>query len=298
MNRVLVTGGAGFIGHHLVRRLVDAGCAVTVLDSLHRGSFEREGLAGATLIAADVRDPAACQSAVAGCDCVVHLAAQSNVMGSETAPDYTFETNVTGLWNVARAVARNGVPRVVFASSREVYGDPLRIPVAEAEPCRPKNVYGASKAAGEALLAGGAAGDAVVVVLRLANVIGAGDSGRVVPNWLQAARTGQPLEVYGGAQELDFLPVETCVDAIRAAMSCPPLDAPVNVASGKPIPLLALAERVLNLYGGASRVELSPARSAEVVRFAADVTRMTSLLGVHPPRDPLAHLPGPEDAPW
>jgi UDP-glucose 4-epimerase len=298
MTSVLVTGGAGFIGHHLVRALLARGDQVVVLDNLHRGSFEREGLAGAALVAGDMRSAADCAAAAAGCEVVIHLAAQSNVMGSESAPDYTFETNVTGTWNIARAAAAAGVRRFVFASSREVYGEPRCVPVVEEAPMRPKNVYGASKVAGEALLAGGAAGAASVVTLRLANVIGPGDNGRVLPNWLDAVRRGDPMRVYGGAQELDFLPVDTCVAALVAAVDCDAPDGPVNVGSGCGTALLVLAERLRQLYGDSSRIEMLPARSAEVVRFVADVTRMREILGIEPSSDPLATLPGPGDAPW
>jgi UDP-glucose 4-epimerase len=160
-------------------------------------------------------------------------------------------------------------------------------------------VYGASKVAGEALLAGGAAGAASVRVLRLANVIGLGDTGRVVPNWLRAVREGRPIEVFGGWQELDFVPIETAVAAIQSAIAVEHLDGPVNVGSGRPISLLALAERLLSLYPATqASLRVCPARAAEVVRFAADVTRMRSTLGVDPPDDPLAVLPGPGDEPW
>ncbi|HEX6032568.1 MAG TPA: NAD-dependent epimerase/dehydratase family protein [Tepidiformaceae bacterium] len=297
--RVLATGGAGFIGHHLVSSLVAAGNEVVVLDNLHRGSFERPGLKGARLVVGDVRDRSACDDAVHGCNAVVHLAAQSNVMGSEANPEYTFDANVAGTWNVARAVAGHGVDKLIFASSREVYGDCAALPVSERAPLRPKNVYGASKVAGEALLAGGAAGGASVRILRLANVVGPGDTGRVIPNWLRAVREALPLEVFGGGQELDFVPVETVVAAIESAISVERLDGPVNVGSGHPTPLLALAERLLSLYPATQAgLKVCPGRAPEVIRFAADVTRMRSVLGVHPPDDPLAFLPGPGDKPW
>lgn len=290
MTRVLVTGGAGFVGHHLVLALLSQGHEVVVLDNLRRGSFEREAFERVSAIRGDVTDLSACRQAVEGCDVVVHLAAQANVMGSEAEPDYTFQTNVAGTWNVARAAGGAGVDHLVFASSREVYGDCDRLPVPEDASMRPKNVYGATKVAGEALLRGGAAGATGVTVLRLANVIGKGDTGRVVPNWLAAAARGAPLEMYGGKQELDFLPVETCVAAFLRAISLGPFAQPINVGSGRGIPLTELARRILLLFPGAAGVRALPARGAEVVRFAADIRRMRELLGVSPPGDPLASL--------
>lgn len=297
--RILVTGGAGFIGHHLVGSLVEAGYEVRVMDNLHRGSFERPKLIGAELVRADVRDPSECVRAVAGCDAVVHLAAQSNVVGSETSPQYTFETNVGGTWNIARACAESEVRTLVFASSREVYGDPATLPVREVASLSPKNLYGASKVAGEALLSGGSAGTTSVRVLRLANVIGPGDSGRVLPNWLAAARHDQPLTVFGGDQVLDFVPMEVVVRAIRKAIGLGEWDGPVNVGSGRGVRLLDLANSIVRLYpdstGGIDRM---PARPVEVTRFVADVGRMRERLGIEPPTDPLACLPGVTDEPW
>src|SRR5581483_5631160 len=155
---IVVTGGAGFIGRHLVERLCQDGMGVAsepvvVLDNLRRGS--REALA--PLIAAgrvrfiegDVRDPRTVRQTLAGAETIFHLAAQANVMGSESDPDYAFVTNVTGTYNVLEAAQEAGARRIVFASSREVYGQPPVLPVPEDAPFAPKNAYGATKAAGE-----------------------------------------------------------------------------------------------------------------------------------------------------
>ncbi len=289
MSRILVTGGAGFIGQHLVERLLREGHQVTVLDNLYRGRFDRPELAGARLVRGDIRDLSDLDRAIDGARVVVHLAAQSNVMGSEGNPGYTFGTNVTGTWNVARAAGHARIERLVFASSREVYGEPQRLPVKEDAPFAPKNIYGASKVAGEALLAGGAAGSVDVAVLRFANVIGPGDRGRVVPNWLSAAARLEPLLMHGGEQQLDFVPIGLAVSALVRAVDQGRLDGPVNVASGKPTTLAALAARIIQLQPG-SRVQRLPARSADVVRFVADVTRMREVLELTPPDDPLASL--------
>lgn len=285
--RVAVTGGAGFIGHHLVRLLLAEGHEVTVVDNLRRSSFERPGLAGARCIEGDVRALAHCRLAVAGSDAVVHLAAQSNVMGSHADPDYAFETNVTGTWNVAMAARDEGVGHLVFSSSREVYGEPDALPVPESAPVRPHNLYGASKAAAEMLLAGLPDGAPRVSILRFANVIGPGDSGRVVPLWLQNAREGAPLRVYGGSQVMDLIPVDAACRAIANTLSRGPLDGPVNVGSGVPTAILDLAAHIIQLTGGVSCTEIVPARSVEVTRFFASTGRMQAILGVVPPQRPL-----------
>lgn len=287
--KIVVTGGAGFIGHHLVGALQQRGHRVSVLDNLARGSADR--VCGARFVHGDIRDITVCKQVFADADAVVHLAAQSNVMGSQSDPSTTFETNVTGTWNVARAATAAGVRHVVFASSREVYGEPTALPVGEDAPFAPRNLYGASKVAGECLLST-LPGDAPAVsILRLGNVIGPGDFGRVVPLWLRAAASGDPLILYGGQQVLDFVPVGLVCEAFVRVVERGPIDAPMNIASGEGITLVTLAERIQSLFSSANpTVDIRPAREVEVTRFAADVTRMRSLLGIDPPADPLAIL--------
>ena len=290
MTRVLVTGGAGFIGHHVVAALTVSGADVAVLDNLRRGSFERPGLERARLIRGDIRDGAAVAAALRGCDVVVHLAAQSNVLGSSSDPGYAFTTNVGGTWEVAEAARAAGVSHLIFASSREVYGECPPGPVHEDSPLGARNLYGSTKIAGESMLRATLPGAPAVSVVRLANVVGTGDSGRVVPLWLTAALADEPLVLYGGTQVLDFVPVETVVAAVIRLVLGGPVPVPVNVGSGQPVSLRELASRVLEATGSSSPTEVRPARAEEVTRFVADTGRMERLLALDPPRDPLSVL--------
>lgn len=288
--RVVLTGGAGFIGHHLAARLVGAGHDVVVFDNFRRGSMERPGLHGVPFIEGDVRDPGALRTAFAGAGAVVHLAAQSNVMGSEADPGYTYETNVAGTWNVAMACRATGVGHLIFASSREVYGDPETLPVAEETPVAPKNLYGASKAAGELLLRSGFAEAPGVSVLRLANVIGRGDAGRVIPLWLRAAQAGEPLRVFGGKQTLDLVPVAFVCDVVERLLEAGPIDGPLNVGSGTSTSILDLARLITRITGSASPIEVVPPRGPEVTHFSADTNRLRQVLGLQPPAEPLSSI--------
>ncbi len=293
MTNVLVTGGAGFIGLHLVARLIERGASVVILDNMKRASrasvapHERSGRV--RVIEGDIRSFEAVAIAVRGCDTVFHLAAQSNVMGAIDDPDYSITTNVLGTFNVLRAAADAGVRKVVFTSSREVYGDPTSLPVDESAPLLAKNPYGASKVAGEAYCRTFANTRGLSVhVVRLANVYGPGDSGRVIPLWIMAARSGANLQVYGGEQVIDFLWVGTAVDALLFAAKAG-LPGPVNIGSGVGTKILDLAERVLAATGSKSNVVRTPAREIEVAKFIADVRLMRSL-GLSPETDPLEHL--------
>jgi nucleoside-diphosphate-sugar epimerase len=288
--RIAVTGGAGFIGQHLTAALLAAGHDVTVLDTGRGRGGAPPTLGRATLVRGDIRDPAVCRDAFGDCDAVVHLAAQSTVMGSQQDPEACFATNVLGSWNVIEAARASRARHVVFASSREVYGEPAALPVREDSPLTAKNAYGASKIAGEALLAARADAEIGVSLLRLANVIGPGDRGRVVPAWIDAARAGNPLTLYGGEQQMDFVPVDTVVACFLRALERGPLDGPVNVGSGRTTTLHELARRIVAAFASTSTVTVHPPRGPEVTRYCADVTRMRTVLGVEPPDDPLARL--------
>lgn len=295
--RVVVTGGAGFIGSHLVDRLLTDGSAnVVVLDNLARGRLANLARWRAdprlNVVHGDVRDAATVDALIRGADVVYHLAAQSTVMGAVQDMAYTFSTNVVGTFNVLSSAARAGVRRVVFASSREVYGEPISLPVDEDSPLLAINSYGASKAAGEAYCRAFRREFGLqTVVLRLANVYGSRDVGRVIPLWVDQAMAGRELTVYGGKQVIDFVWVGDTVEALvrSAAMDGPVL--PINIGSGTGTRIVDLARRIARLAESPGRLNLQPARSVEVTRFIANVDRMRQILNLEPPLDPLANLP-------
>jgi UDP-glucose 4-epimerase len=299
--RVVVTGGAGFIGSHLVDRLVRDGWGeVVVVDNLHRGKIDniRGHVERGRLVfrEADIRDAAAMMSALAGAEVVFHLAAQSSVMGAVADLDYSFSTNVAGTYNVLKAAQATGARRLVFTSSREAYGEPAALPVDEEQPLLSKNTYGASKVAGEVYCRVFQNNFGLeTAILRLTNVYGPRDFGRVIPLWLDMAREGQPLVVYGGQQVIDFVWIDQVVEALVRAARADIAGTPVNIGSGKGTPLLALADRILALVPPrspeAQRLDVRPARSVEVTRFVADMGRMRGLLDLQPPDDPLFGLP-------
>lgn len=293
-----MTGGAGFIGSHLVDTLLDAGAReVVVLDNLSRGrpaNLERHAAdSRLRFIEADVRDSLAVRRALKGAEVVYHLAAQATVMGAALDADYTFSTNVVGTYNVLHSAAEQGIRRVVFASSREVYGEPLSLPVDEAHPLLSINMYGASKVAGEALCRAFARESSIeTTVLRLANVYGDRDFGRVIPHWVSEARSGRDIIVYGGKQVIDFIWVGDVVRAMTTAAAIGAVLPPINVASGTGTKILDLARRIASLADSRGEIQIVPRRAIEVTRFIGNTERMTQFLGLSPTVDSLSHLAG------
>ncbi|MBK5295219.1 MAG: NAD-dependent epimerase/dehydratase family protein [Acidobacteriia bacterium] len=293
--RILVTGGAGFIGSHLVDRLVsDTGVEVFVLDNLHSGSTEnlRQSWNQIRFVEGDIRDSELLCRLMPGKDAVMHFAAQSNVLGADRDLEYSFTTNVAGTFNVLRAAEQAHVGRVVFASSREVYGEPKAMPVSETTPLEPKNAYGASKLAGEVYCRAFAARGLHAVVLRLANVYGSRDQGRVIPVFIDNAIQGKPLILNGGDQILDFIHVDTVTEVLCKACFGVYLSEPVNIGSGIGITIKDVAQLILNLAGSFGATVCRHSNPLEVGRFVADTTRLCSHFGVSPPKE---RMPGLED---
>jgi len=286
--KILVTGGAGFIGRHLVEQLARVNTShIVVFDNLHRSGVPGPFSAGVEFREADIRDRTAVENAMDGCDVVFHLAAQSNVMGAIADADYAFSSNVAGTYYVLQAALKARVRRLVFTSSREVYGDPKRVPVRETSALRPKNAYGTSKAAGEAYCGLASQEGLDTVVLRLTNVYGPGDRDRVIPLFADAASAGEPLTVFGEGKILDFVWIGTVVDALIKAGLEGSIRGPVNVGSGKGVTIAELARRVVELSNSSSSVRIVSERPPEVGRFVADITRGKRLLGLNEPGDSL-----------
>ena len=188
--KVLVTGGAGFIGSHLVDALVASGITVRVIDNLSRGKLEfieshiSNGMV--SFIREDVCNIGVIQDVLEGIEVVYHLAAQSNVMGAELDPISSFNSNVKGTINVLQAAQKAEKVRCfVFASSREVYGEPNLLPVSECSPLVANNYYGASKISAEAYCRIFDSPEFRVMILRLTNVYGPRDRGRVIPIFIK-----------------------------------------------------------------------------------------------------------------
>ena len=288
--RVLVTGGAGFIGANLSRALLADGHEVRVLDDLSTG--RRSNLDGldVELVEGSVVDASVTDTAVAGVERIVHLAARASVPRSIAEPVAAHEANVTGTVHVLEAARARAVP-VIVASSSSVYGDTAVSPKHEDLPVAPRSPYAASKLATEGYaLAYQVAYDLPVLALRFFNVYGplqAADHAyaAVVPRFVDAALAGRPVQIHGdGHQSRDFTFVGTVVDVLgRAVAEATTAPGPVNLAFGTRTDLLDLVARLERLLGQPIAVEHTDPRPGDVRHSTASGDRLAALFpGLEP----------------
>lgn len=293
--RILVTGGAGFIGSHIAEAYLTEGWEVTVLDDLSRGK-RGQVPAGARFVEADIRSEAArTLLAKGGYDVLCHHAAQIDVRVSVERPALDADINIAGFVNLLEGVATGGVRRVVFASSGGVvYGDPDVIPTPEEAPKRPVSPYGVSKLAGEHYLrALGALHGFEGISLRYANVCGPRQDPKseagVVSIFVSRLLAGEPLLIFGdGKQTRDYVSV---ADVARANLLAGTVPVPgaadhdaraFNIATAVQRSVLDLAEAVGRVVGRRPELRFEPARPGEIQRSALEVRKAERVLGWRP----------------
>jgi UDP-glucose 4-epimerase len=285
--RAVVTGGAGFIGSHVVDRLLEAGTEAVVVDDLTTG--RRENLpAGADLREADVRDAGAMRGLLADArpDAVVHLAARASVTRSVAEPEDDGAVNVGGTVALLEAAHRAGVERFVYVSTGgALYGEADTIPTPEDAPIRPLSPYGTSKWAGEAYCDLYARLHGMsTLTLRLANVYGPrqdphGEAG-VIAIFCERLRAGARPVVFGdGRQTRDYVYVGDVAAATLAALGSP-ATGPLNVGAGAETSVLDLVDALRTLAGDAAfEPEHAPPRPGEARRSCLDSSRAAAELG-------------------
>ena len=276
--KILITGGAGFIGHHLANRLSEHH-AVVVYDSLYRGDSTRLN-SNIEFIKGDVTDFTYLSKASRDVDVIYHLAAISRVLESVKHPRLCFDTNVIGTFNVVEVAREHGC-KIIYTSSREVYGDAQYLPVGEEHPLNPKNPYGASKLAAEIMIRAMAATyDMHYVIVRLANVYGKGDFSRVVPTFLQNIKEGKNLMIYGSSSKIiDFIHVNDVVEAMTAC-----LDGNgkiLNIGSGVGTTLKELADIFIS-FNTSSKAQIVEGNPNEVDHYIANISTTKKYINFKP----------------
>jgi len=276
MSKILITGSHGLVGSAMRRLLTGAGHDVRCLD-LRAPATDGRG---------DVRDAASLPAQLTGCEGVIHLAAVSRVIWGEQDPDLCRQTNIGGLRNIIQAaLASPRRPWLLFASSREVYGESATLPVPEDAPLRPVNVYGETKIAGERMVDEARAGGLVTAIVRLSNVYGSLDdhADRVVPAFARQAVAGEPLRIDGSDHTFDFTHIDDTARGIAAVIDAFGRDVrdlpPIHLLTGRATTLGELARAVVDLAGSTSPLREAPPRSYDVARFYGDPRRAHELLG-------------------
>jgi len=274
--RIVVTGAAGFLGKHIVRRLLQDGHEVSGFDQLRPSDPEVRVIEG------DLRDLSAVENVVYRHEVVCHVGAIGDVYLAGERPGLAAEVNATGSANIGIAAGRHGA-RVVYASTWEVYGQPVYEPIDEDHPCQPDHPYSITKLAGERLLL--AAGDlhgVPVLALRLGTAYGSGlRPNSVFRIFLDCARRGEPLTIQGGgAQGRQFTHASDIARAFSLACNSDLHGIALNVVSPQTVSIKELAELVVARYP--TELKFGPARPADVAPALVSSARATELLGWSP----------------
>lgn len=274
--RLFITGSYGLVGCALSGACLRDGHEVVPFDIVRPDAHGVENICDRALLT----------ERMAGCDGIIHLAAISRVAWGEDRPDLCTRTNVEGTRNVIEAaLMQPHRPWLIFASSREVYGNPASDLVVESDPLAPVNVYGRSKTEGEHILDEARARGLATAIVRLSNVYGGrrDHPDRAVPALLTRALAGEDLVITGGDNYFDFVHVDDCVTGLMAAAdllaagerALPPIQLTTGIATS----LRDLAALAISTSGSSSRIIQTPARPFDVTGFCGDPARARELLG-------------------
>jgi nucleoside-diphosphate-sugar epimerase len=287
--RVLVTGGAGFIGHHLVHALAARGDEVVVVDDFSTGFRSRvTGFSDVVkVVEGDIRDPGALDAASAGCEVIFHQAALASVVRSIRNPILTNAVKTSGTIEVMLAAAKAKVRRVVYAGSSSVYGTLPDLPRRETQPIDPRSPYATSKLAGEYYAKSlGALHGVETVVLRYFNIFGPSQDpdseyAAVVPRFVKAGLLGESPVVYGdGTQTRDFTYVDNVVSANLLAATASGVDGiTANVACGGRYSIHELLSVIGDCLGHPLAPVYAPSRLGDVPHSEADIAVARQMLG-------------------
>jgi UDP-glucose 4-epimerase len=281
-SRVLVTGGSGFIGRRLVRALLETGARVMVADKRAFPDDAVESIVG------DLCDPAVASRAVRqGTDAIVHLAAVTRVLDSIADPAGTYRNNMDVTAHLLEQARQRGVGTFLLASTNAVTGDVGRATITEQTPLRPLTPYGATKAAGEMLLASYTACYGITgCALRFSNVYGPGMAGKdsFVPRLMRAARDGAAVQIYGdGTQVRDLVQVDDIVAGILTAWRAR-CTGPLILAAGESVSVNDIVAAARGVTGAELPVRHAPAQAGEMPAVIVDISAARAL-GYQPRHD-------------
>ena len=292
-SKILVTGGAGFIGSHLVAKLAQQGYSVRVLDNLSTGKLSnierllKEGSVDFTK--GDIKDASTVKAAVSSVDVVYHLAAQISVPLSILNPKLNHEVNVVGTSNLLSASKNAGVGRFVFVSSCAVYGEPIYLPIDEAHPTNPISPYAESKLTSEQeCIKLSKEHEIEAAVVRFFNVYGPrqglNEYSGVITKFIEKIKKKLPLTIFGdGQQTRDFVFVQDITNALLLASKSKDANGQIfNIGTGKATTIKSLAETLLALTDSKVKLKFAPERSGDIKHSYANISKANKILGYKP----------------
>lgn len=282
-SRVLVTGGAGFIGSNVVRKFVSEGYQVTVYDNLTTGYLENiRDIEGVVFIHGDILDRDKLVHAAKEHDVLLHLAAHIGNVKSVRDPWFDSNVNIIGTLNVLDACRQAGIRKIVYSSSAAIFGELKYQPIDELHPVEPDSPYGVSKLAAEKhILSFGRLYDIDTVALRYFNVYGINqrydEYGNVIPIWARLLLKNEPITIYDdGEQTRDFINVEDVAMINYLAAVTPEINGVYNLGTGNVITINHLANMMMNIFGVQVERRYAPKRIGEVRHCKADISKATS----------------------
>lgn len=287
--KVLVTGGAGFIGSNLVKRLLEEENSVTVLDNFMSGYHSNlDPFPALRIIEGDVRDKKAVETAMEGVDVVFHLAASVGNKRSIDLPITDAEINVIGTLQVLEAARKAGVRKIITSSSAGIFGELKTIPIKEDHPIEPDSPYGCTKLCEEKLsLSYAKLYEIEAVCLRYFNVYGPNQRfdayGNVIPIFVFRMFRNEPLIIFGdGEQTRDFIHVDDVVQANIKAADATGVSGAFNIASGTHVTINHLVKMITKDNSPSVKIEYGPIRPGDVRHSLADIGAARKVLGFEP----------------
>ena len=317
MHNILVTGAAGSIGHHLVKRLSQRDWKVIIIDNLSnadsdflnqvktalltnhmsKSNFVRlNGIGNVSIYIEDIRNKESIIDVFKkeDIDTCIHLAAKEGVQESIRNPEDTIDVNIKGTFNVLEACSSVNVENFIFASSSAVYGQSKNVPISEEQQLNPMSPYGAGKIAGEALVSSFKNTGKIqhAVSLRIFNVFGEGVRSKsknkgVITQFAERLSANQSPIIFGnGSQVRDFISINSVVEAILTAVNYKGTTVPnihaINVGTGKATTALELADMMIRIFGINCQPDSAEPRPGDIQYSCANTDKMKSLLGIVP----------------
>jgi UDP-glucose 4-epimerase len=292
---VAVTGGAGYIGSTLVKKLIDEGEGVVSIDNMMRGDYVHLRSVGAhhmaKLLVGDIRDIGLLKEAFSEAEAIAHLAALPGLVNCRDKPEDAVSINIYGTHQVLEAARKLDIKKVVFCSSAAVYGRPLELPVKEMHTLRPLNLYGLTKFAGEKLMDIYNDNYGIdTISLRFGNVFGVGlftNYETVIPKFVKMGLDGEDLTIYGdGTSSRDYVHIQDIVQAILLSLRSKGISGEVYNVGGETMRIDALANHVVNALkeeiGKEVGITNLPPRSGETKEFSYTLKKIKKDLGYEP----------------